>query len=164
MKEKPNYYAILPAKVRYDNNLKPNEKLLYAEIVALSNKEGYCWSTNKYFAELYDVTKVTISNWISNLEKQNHIQRELIYKNNSKEVLKRKLTPIKEKFNTPIKENFKDNNTRTSNTTSNNKPSDKSDTESGDKFSLQGQTDGGYYIYPDEYEEIYELYTANNGS
>ena len=44
------------------------------------------------------------------------------------------------------------------------KPSDKSDTESGDKFSLQGQTDGGYYIYPDEYEEIYELYPANNGS
>ena len=46
----------------------------------------------------------------------------------------------------------------------NNKPSDNSDTESGDKFSLKGQTDGGYYIYPDEYEKIYELYPANNGS
>jgi len=45
-----------------------------------------------------------------------------------------------------------------------NKPSDNSDTDTGDKFSLQGQTDGGYYIYPDEYEEIYELYPANKGS
>ena len=39
MTEKPNYYAVLPAIVRYDNDLKPNEKLLYAEIVALSNME-----------------------------------------------------------------------------------------------------------------------------
>jgi len=28
-KEQPNYYAIIPANIRYDNNLKANEKLLY---------------------------------------------------------------------------------------------------------------------------------------
>ena len=32
MKEKPNYYAILSAEVRYDNRLRPNVKLLYAGI------------------------------------------------------------------------------------------------------------------------------------
>ena len=121
MKDKPNYYAILPAAVRYDKELKSSEKILYAEITALANKEGYCWSTNNYFAELYEVTKVTISTWISNLCEKGYIQRKLIYKDNSKEVLKRKLIPIKEKFNTPIKENFKDssftNNTSLSNNT-----------------------------------------------
>ena len=37
-KEQPNYYAIIPATIRYDNNLKPAEKLLYGEITALANR------------------------------------------------------------------------------------------------------------------------------
>ena len=57
MEEKPNYYAIIPANVRYDNDLKPNEKLMFGEITALSNKNGYCTATNAYFAKLYNVTK-----------------------------------------------------------------------------------------------------------
>ena len=41
-KNRANYYAIIPAKVRYDKNLKPAEKILYGELTALSNKNGYC--------------------------------------------------------------------------------------------------------------------------
>jgi len=41
-KENPNYYSILPANVRYDKKLTPFEKILYSEIVALTNKDGYC--------------------------------------------------------------------------------------------------------------------------
>ena len=52
--DNPSYYAILPANVRYDKNLKPMEKILYAEITALSNKNGYCSASNSYFAKLYE--------------------------------------------------------------------------------------------------------------
>ena len=48
-----NYYAIIPANVRYDTNLKPNEKLLYGEITALSNQKGFCYAQNQYFAKLF---------------------------------------------------------------------------------------------------------------
>ena len=54
MDNKPNYWSILPANVRYDNELKPNEKILYSEITSLMNKDGYCYASNKYFSELYE--------------------------------------------------------------------------------------------------------------
>lgn len=115
---KPNYYAILPADVRYDKNLTAKEKLLYAEITALSNKEGYCWASNSYFAELYNTTDRTIRTCITNLVNNGYINRELIYKKDGKEVEKRILTlrknfsvPQEENFLTPQEENFLYNNT-----------------------------------------------------
>ena len=106
MEEKPNYYAIIPANVRYDESLSYAQRLLYGEIVALSSKDGYCYATNNYFASLYKVSNISISNWINKLVKKGYLQSEIIYKDNTKEVLYRRLTPIKEIFNTPIKENF----------------------------------------------------------
>jgi hypothetical protein len=64
---KPNYYAVIPASVRYDERVIANAKLLYGEITSLCNKEGKCWATNSYFAKLYGVHKNTISKWISSL-------------------------------------------------------------------------------------------------
>ncbi len=111
MNETPNYYAILPAKVRYDNRLKPNEKLLYAEITALTNKTGKCFASNSYFAKLYDVTTQSVSNWISNLVKYGYVERKIVYKNGTKEILNRYITIIIE----GIEENFKDNNINNNN-------------------------------------------------
>lgn len=67
--EQPSFYSITPAYVRYCKELEPNAKLLYGEITALANQSGYCWSTNKYFAELYDVDERTVRRWISSLAK-----------------------------------------------------------------------------------------------
>lgn len=141
MEERPNYYSIIPASVRYDKDLKANEKLLYGEISSLCNKSGYCFATNEYFSKLYDVHKNTISTWISNLQKKDYINSKIIYKGNSKEIDKRILflgkgiikeiaeiycenhqEPINEIINTyqlkdlySINENTKENNTSINN-------------------------------------------------
>lgn len=118
-----SYYAIIPANIRYDKEITANAKLLYGEITALCNEKGYCWATNEYFAELYGVSKQSISYWIKSLKDKNYITTEIIYKEGSKEILNRYIKlfeyPIKENFNTPIKDNFKDNNTILNNTINN---------------------------------------------
>lgn len=137
MEEKPNYYAIIPASVRYDNNLTPSEKLFYGEITALTYKTGECWATNSYFANLYNVSTRSITSWIAHLEKNNYIQTETFYKENSKEIEKRVIKiPIENNFYTygnkflegyrkkdlgGIEKNFQENNTSNNNTSINNK-------------------------------------------
>ena len=105
-RDEPNYFAIIPANVRYDKNLRDKAKLLYGEITALCNKEGVCWAKNEYFADLYDVTKTTVSTLIKNLIDNGYIKSKLIYKEGTKEILNRYLSIVKD----PIKENLKDNN------------------------------------------------------
>lgn len=73
----PNYFAVIPASVRYDNTLPPMAKLLYGEIAALSNQEGFCWASNKYFADLYEVSARSVSELIGKLEGAGHIRIEL---------------------------------------------------------------------------------------
>lgn len=87
---KNNYYAIIPATVRYNKDLKPNEKLLYGEITALANSKGFCFASNRYFAELYKVTIHTVSQWISHLEKLGYVNIELI-KDDKKEIKERRI-------------------------------------------------------------------------
>ena len=108
VKENPNYYAIIPASVRY-SNIKANAKLLYGEISALSNKSGFCFATNRYFANLYGVSKNTISVWIKELKDHEFITVKIV-RNENKEIVKR-LIGITKNDNTPIKENLKENTT-----------------------------------------------------
>ena len=84
--ENPSYYAVIPANVRYDTRLRANEKLLFGEITALTNVRGYCWASNKYFAELYNVTAQAVSKWISHLKECGYVNVEYIYKNETKEI------------------------------------------------------------------------------
>lgn len=126
---KPNYYAILTSEVRYNQNLTPNAKLLYAEITALINMNGVCFASNSYFANLYGKTKTTISKWVSELVKEGFIELSFTYKEGSKEIDNRYIRILKggvvKKVNTPLVENLKDNTTILNNNTtySNSKPS-----------------------------------------
>ncbi|NCG67778.1 alpha/beta hydrolase [Bacillus coagulans] len=144
-----NYYAIIPANVRYDKDLNQGAKLLYGEITALSNEKGYCWAGNGYFAELYGKGKSTIARWIQQLEDKGYITREIIYKKGSHEIesrhikirnenaptlknentptlknentptLKNENTPTLKNENTPTLKNEIDNNTFINNTNNN---------------------------------------------
>tara|TARA_R100000781_G_scaffold539_5_gene906 strand:- start:2073 stop:2702 length:630 start_codon:yes stop_codon:yes gene_type:complete len=122
--ERPNYYAILSAEVRYDDNLRPNTKLLYAEITALCNATGECFATNKYFSNLYNKSKGTISGWISELVKNGYIKIRYTYKEGTKEIEHRYIKILKggvvEKDKPLLKKTLKNNTKNNNNINDNN--------------------------------------------
>ena len=118
---KPNYYAVIPADVRYSKKLTPNAKLLYAEITALCNMNGKCTASTKYFATLYNVSKTSIQNWLKILDDNNFITRHNIFKEGSQEILSRHIKLVKPPPQNNLRDNTNINITNTNLTDSNSK-------------------------------------------
>lgn len=70
----PAYQINIPAAVRFDENLPANAKLLYGEIKALCDQQGYCWAGNNHLAFLYGVKAKVVSRWINQLSRQGYLQ------------------------------------------------------------------------------------------
>lgn len=126
-KTTPNYYAIIPAAVRYDPALPGRAPLLYGELTALAGAAGYCWASNGYFAKLYGVSGNTIRTWLAALEQAGHIIREDVRDPDTNQILERRIwirdavkpplenltPPLKNKGTPPLKnegENITSNN------------------------------------------------------
>jgi|TARA_R100000479_G_scaffold116259_3_gene59154 DNA-binding MarR family transcriptional regulator len=84
--EKPNYYAVLTSEVRYDKRLTAFAKLMYAEVTALANKEGYCWANNSFFAKNYETTERTVQRALSSLEEYGYIRKEITNHNTERKL------------------------------------------------------------------------------
>jgi uncharacterized phage protein (TIGR02220 family) len=123
--EQPNYYAIIPANIRYDKKITPGAKLLYGEITALSNKKGFCWAKDQYFMNLYNVGQTTVQRWLHSLESGGYIKRSVQYKEGTKEIENRYIRirayPIPENGHTPMPKNGQENSTSIINNTRVNK-------------------------------------------
>lgn len=78
MDNQASYFGILPAEVRYNKEITDFAKILYAEFMALSNTYGYCFATNKYFAELYNKDADTISRAVTQLRRCGFIKVDII--------------------------------------------------------------------------------------
>ena len=74
--QKPGFWAVIPAAVRYDPRLPPNAKLLYAEISSLTDAEGFCFASNGYFQRLFELSERTIQNLLRALQDGGYIRIE----------------------------------------------------------------------------------------
>jgi hypothetical protein len=73
-----NYYLKIPITIVTDKNLVPFEKLLLAHIHSLSKMQDYCYANNHYLARTHNVSKRTITKYISSLDKKGYIKSEYI--------------------------------------------------------------------------------------
>ena len=93
MLDTPNFYAVIPAQVRYDKHLSSTAKIVYAEITALANMSGYCYANNKYFAKLFNLGIRQVQNIIKRLELNEHIFVE-IYNNKKRKIFIKNVTKL----------------------------------------------------------------------
>lgn len=69
----PSYWAVIPAQVRYAADLPAGAKILYAEISSLTDKRGYCFASNEYFADLYGASVRTVQRYLDALKNSGFI-------------------------------------------------------------------------------------------
>lgn len=63
----------MDADVRYDSRLSSTAKVIMVEISALTNKEGYAWATNQYFADTFNISKSQASRIVRQLAECGYI-------------------------------------------------------------------------------------------
>lgn len=92
--KKRKSYAILPDTVLFDNDLSPRAILIYAAISKLSKSKGFCFATNRYFADSFHVSISSVSKWIHELEKKGYITIQ--FERNGKQIALRKIYLVSE--------------------------------------------------------------------
>jgi hypothetical protein len=132
----------IPKEIWLSENLTLQEKVFLVEISSLDNDEG-CFANNNYFAEFFGLSKTRVSLIIKSLVEKGYITSDIIYKEGTKQILKRVLKVcyipylrnVKEgslrNVKYPPQEKLKDNNiynnTSINNTINNNKNTSSSD-------------------------------------
>ena len=113
-----NGYALCLNKWALDKSIK-NDLGLLLIISSLCAEKGYCWASNEYLGNLFDVTPESISRKLKLLENKNYITIE--YERRGTQVIKRylRLTKIStdhyQKCQWTINKNVKENNTSINN-------------------------------------------------
>ena len=92
--ERPAYWAVIPASVRYDRDLPPNAKLLYGEVTALSDKLGYCYAKNSYFSELFSLSERSVTRLFAVLAERGYLRVDVIRDESTQEVLERRIYAV----------------------------------------------------------------------
>ncbi len=74
----PAFDAVIPAPVRHSQDLCANAKLVYGEIRSLADNYGYCWASNRFFAELYKLTERSVARIIKQLAELNFVNIKIL--------------------------------------------------------------------------------------
>lgn len=71
-------FALIPAKVLYDDGLPATAKLLYGEIYRLSHANGYCYASNADFIRILGCSEKTVRRLIAALADRGHVRVKMI--------------------------------------------------------------------------------------
>ena len=89
----------IPADILLNEDLSDKEKIILSMILYLSEESKSCFASNKYIANIVNVTHERVSKIISALKDKGYVSVKLKYKKDSKEIEERQITPIVENIN-----------------------------------------------------------------
>jgi len=103
----------IPAEILLNQDLSDKEKIILAIILYLSEETKSCFASNKYIANIVNVTHERVSKIISSLKDKGYIRVKLKYKTDSKEIEQRQIIPIDQNINRysqKVQEGIEENN------------------------------------------------------
>ena len=103
----------IPAEILLNKDLSDKEKIILSMVLYLSEEKGSCFASNKYIANIVNVTHERVSKIISSLKDKGYISVKLKYKTDSKEIEQRQIMPIVENINRysqKVQEGIEENN------------------------------------------------------
>lgn len=68
------WYSIMPANVRYDNEIPDKAKMFFLEITAHMHGGGWCEYGIEYFTDILDVTEEEVRDWFAQMEKRGYVE------------------------------------------------------------------------------------------
>ena len=86
-----SYYMVLPAEVWSSEVLSNNAKLLFGHLQVMSQLKKYCFAWNKNLSKAMKVSENVISDCLKELDENGFITRQLIYGENTKQVIERRI-------------------------------------------------------------------------
>lgn len=89
----------IPVEILLNKELSDKEKIILSIIIYLSEETKSCFASNKYIANIVNVTHERVSKIISSLKDKGYVSVKLKYKIDSKEIEKRQIAPIGENIN-----------------------------------------------------------------
>lgn len=89
----------IPAEILLNEELSDKEKIILSMILYLSEETKSCFESNKYIANIVNVTHERVSKIISSLKDKGYVSVKLKYKTDSKEIEQRQIIPMVENIN-----------------------------------------------------------------
>ena len=83
----------IPAEILLNKDLSDKEKIILSIILYLSEETKSCFASNRYIANIVNVTHERVSKIISSLKDKGYVSVKLKYKTDSKEIEERQITP-----------------------------------------------------------------------
>ena len=96
MYDTANFFAILPAAVRYNAKLTPRAVLLYAALTSLAQSDGEAYASNDYLMRVLDISERTVVRLLRELEAEKFISIRYEYVGSTREIARRliRISPL----------------------------------------------------------------------
>lgn len=83
--------VVIPLEVFRDVRLEPRARLLYGLVLTMASDHGYCIPTNRELSFYLCASEGRVSHLLGRLEALGYLTREMVYEQDTRELLERRL-------------------------------------------------------------------------
>ena len=84
----------IPYEILTNEKLSDKEKYIYSLILFFSKNENYCTITNKYIANIVNLSDTRVSKLISSLSRKKYVQVITNFQDTTRQIISRKIIPL----------------------------------------------------------------------